>query len=158
MTKKQKLDTFDHVAAKADKLALALYDLVNHKFGTAERVMFKDFDTRERSGSILVRMSWRAMPLFLVKNDNDSVDVYTESEIEDMYRKSPTVPYYQMLKVAMDRLERKELAKSKPQFYECGICGQYHSIKWNGDCRQDNARFNPEDLDAKFGNYIHEYS
>lgn len=38
-----------------------------------------------------------------------------------------------------------------PRFYECGICSQYHSIDWNGDCRQDDARFNPEDLDAKYG-------
>ena len=38
-----------------------------------------------------------------------------------------------------------------PTFYECGICGSYHSILWDGDCRQDNARFDPYDLDAKYG-------
>jgi hypothetical protein len=40
---------------------------------------------------------------------------------------------------------------SRPVYYECGCCGQLHSALWNGDCRQDSARFNPEDLDAKHG-------
>ena len=39
----------------------------------------------------------------------------------------------------------------KPKYYECGICGQWHSIDWDGDCREDAARFNPEDLDSKHG-------
>lgn len=35
-------------------------------------------------------------------------------------------------------------------FYECGICEALHPWDWNGDCREDAARFhldtiNPED-------------
>jgi hypothetical protein len=41
----------------------------------------------------------------------------------------------------------------KPQYYECGICGSWHSAQWNGDCREDGARFAPDELDAKFGPY-----
>jgi hypothetical protein len=38
-----------------------------------------------------------------------------------------------------------------PKFYSCGICGSYHSIDWDGDCREDQARFDPEQLDAAHG-------
>ena len=38
-----------------------------------------------------------------------------------------------------------------PQFYECGICSAWHSASWDGDCREDDARFNPEDMDEKYG-------
>ena len=27
------------------------------------------------------------------------------------------------------------------KFYECGICDCYHLWEWNGDCREDAARF-----------------
>lgn len=37
------------------------------------------------------------------------------------------------------------------RFYECGCCGAMHSADWFGDCRQDNARFDIEDLDKLFG-------
>lgn len=39
----------------------------------------------------------------------------------------------------------------KPTYYECGICGAWHNARWEGDCRQDDARFMLEDLDAKHG-------
>lgn len=38
-----------------------------------------------------------------------------------------------------------------PKFYRCGICDQWHSAAWDGDCREDDARFNVEDIDAKYG-------
>lgn len=38
--------------------------------------------------------------------------------------------------------------RDKPTYYECGICSQLHPVEWNGDCREDIARFNPEDLDV----------
>ncbi len=31
-------------------------------------------------------------------------------------------------------------------FYQCGICGAYHRAAFDGDCRDDSERFNPEDL------------
>ncbi len=38
-----------------------------------------------------------------------------------------------------------------PKFYECGICGHWHSLEWNGDCREDDARFFTSDLDERYG-------
>ena len=31
-------------------------------------------------------------------------------------------------------------------FYECGICSCIHLWNWNGDCRENAARFNLDDL------------
>ncbi len=36
-------------------------------------------------------------------------------------------------------------------YYECGICGHLHRVGFNGDCRQDDARFTNDQLDAKHG-------
>jgi hypothetical protein len=36
-------------------------------------------------------------------------------------------------------------------YYECGICGCYHPANWNRDCRDDENRFNVEELDAMHG-------
>jgi hypothetical protein len=49
------------------------------------------------------------------------------------------------------RAYARHLAAQKPQYYHCGICEQYHAIGFNGDCRQDSARFFIEDLDALHG-------
>lgn len=38
-----------------------------------------------------------------------------------------------------------------PQFYQCGGCTAYHSVTFSGDCREDAARLNPEDLDKQYG-------
>lgn len=40
---------------------------------------------------------------------------------------------------------------TEPVFYECGICGAHHPIRWDGDCREDAARFFMDDLDAYYG-------
>ncbi len=39
----------------------------------------------------------------------------------------------------------------RPTYYDCGICGALHDARWDGDCRQDSARFDPDQLDAKHG-------
>lgn len=39
----------------------------------------------------------------------------------------------------------------RPTYYECGFCSSLHSVTFAGDCRQDDARFMPEDLDARHG-------
>jgi hypothetical protein len=36
-------------------------------------------------------------------------------------------------------------------FYECGICDCLHPAKFEGDCRDDNNRFNADQLDQKYG-------
>lgn len=42
-------------------------------------------------------------------------------------------------------------AKAKPTFYRCGICECLHPIHWSGDCREDAARFAPDQLDEAYG-------
>lgn len=32
------------------------------------------------------------------------------------------------------------------KFYECEICGALHKWEWSGDCRENAARFQLEDL------------
>lgn len=39
----------------------------------------------------------------------------------------------------------------RPKYYHCGICDHTHSILWDGDCREDAARFHPDDLDSLHG-------
>lgn len=39
----------------------------------------------------------------------------------------------------------------KPVFYLCEICGAHHPWNWNGDCRENNARYSYEKLDKQFG-------
>lgn len=41
----------------------------------------------------------------------------------------------------------------KPKFYECGICSHWHSLEWNGDCRENAARFFSDQLDEKYGKF-----
>ena len=33
------------------------------------------------------------------------------------------------------------------QFIECGCCGHFHPIEFQGDCRDDSNRFNFMDLE-----------
>jgi hypothetical protein len=42
-------------------------------------------------------------------------------------------------------------APEPPVFYNCGCCGQYHPINWDGDCRDDDNRFFADELDEKYG-------
>jgi hypothetical protein len=37
------------------------------------------------------------------------------------------------------------------KYYHCGCCEQFHSVQFDGDCRDNTARFNPEDLDDLHG-------
>jgi hypothetical protein len=39
----------------------------------------------------------------------------------------------------------------KPMFVECGCCCCYHPHAFHGDCRDNDNRFDPDDLDAKYG-------
>ena len=41
--------------------------------------------------------------------------------------------------------------EAKPVYYDCEICGYFHPINWNGDCRDDANRFSYDQLDAKHG-------
>lgn len=37
------------------------------------------------------------------------------------------------------------------QVYSCDICGAYHRLEWDGDCRENAERLQIEDLEAKYG-------
>jgi len=41
--------------------------------------------------------------------------------------------------------------KGLPQFYDCGICGHWHPIEWNGDCREDRFRLTTDFLEEEYG-------
>jgi hypothetical protein len=43
-----------------------------------------------------------------------------------------------------------------PVYYDCGICGHFHPIAWNGDCRDDANRFTHDDLETKHGGSVDE--
>ena len=36
-------------------------------------------------------------------------------------------------------------------YHDCGICGHYHPIAWDDDCRDDANRFTADQLDEKHG-------
>jgi hypothetical protein len=38
-----------------------------------------------------------------------------------------------------------------PQYYQCPICDLYHEITYAGDCRDNDTRFDPAELDQRFG-------
>lgn len=38
-----------------------------------------------------------------------------------------------------------------PTYVECGCCGHFHRLDYQGDCRNDDERFTFADLDAKHG-------
>ena len=44
-----------------------------------------------------------------------------------------------------------EQGNGKPQFYFCGICGEWHRTGFYGDCRDDASRFTYDQLDAEYG-------
>jgi hypothetical protein len=39
----------------------------------------------------------------------------------------------------------------KPEFYECPSCGAFHPGEFMGDCRDDNSRFDLDELNSAFG-------
>lgn len=46
---------------------------------------------------------------------------------------------------------RRYSAGTPPTYYACGICDHYHPADWNGDCREDAARFFVSELDEAHG-------
>ena len=41
--------------------------------------------------------------------------------------------------------------KELPKYERCGSCDCYHSVDYFGDCRDNNHRFNMDELDEKHG-------
>jgi hypothetical protein len=48
------------------------------------------------------------------------------------------------------------LGKPGQEFYECGICGAFHPVVWDGDCRDGANSFpgGPEQLDGLFPGWV----
>ena len=59
--------------------------------------------------------------------------------------------FEQALGWAMNEVQALRNIGDKPKFYNCGICGWYHSASFDGDCRDDSERFTSLDLDLKYG-------
>jgi len=90
LSKAYKAEHYDEIEAERSKYVLALHDLANGKFSAEKRLAEKDYQKGEK-GSLAMRVSLRAMPLFLVEwstpaNEHKSMTVYTESELEDIAR------------------------------------------------------------------------
>lgn len=117
LTQRQKIDQYDALARERDTLALAVHDLVNHRFGLSVTRLMKDYDSSDTGahGRYTVAMSWRGMPIFLIRyltgGQDVSVRVMTESEIQDMYREHPTSAYARAIESARQELTRKHLDK-----------------------------------------------
>jgi len=111
MTQKEKLSRFDGLLAHAQKMECAMHDYVNGKFSIGTTVKPRDFDATWNGGFYAVQVSWRSMPLFLVRykavGQSDSVEVWTESEIENMYRDRPLNLYARCMMAAKAQLWEK---------------------------------------------------
>ena len=111
MTQKEKLASFDQVAAERDKLQLALHDVVNGKMSAAVRINLHDYDKDWAGGYYQMRMSPRPMPLFVVRYvvscQDDQVEVWTDAEIQDRYQAFPTATGSRMLMVGRSMLMEK---------------------------------------------------
>lgn len=93
LSQKAKLEQFDGIKAERDSLMLALYDLVNKKFSSPVRIALKNLDQREE-GHFTMRLSYRAMPLYLVEYRCKgavvaNTEVYTDNQILDFHRENP---------------------------------------------------------------------
>ena len=43
-----------------------------------------------------------------------------------------------------------KISTEENRFYHCGICDYYHREKWDGDCREDAARFDLEKIEQRY--------
>ncbi len=115
-TKAYKLEHFDHIKSERDKFELTVYDLVNSRFSVGVRLWCKDFEHGAR-GCYQVKMSWRAMPLYLVTfqtaGQPDHAEVLTDDEIQDGYRAQPTGIYWRIVMMARNELVQKQTQKEQ---------------------------------------------
>lgn len=95
--------------------------------------------------------------LWLCTDDGAFGSIYNEaneaqSDEFPLYTRDPEEAKRYAIDAAREVLFTQEFAKTdRPTYYTCGICEFYHSAHWNGDCRENGARFYAEDLDAKHG-------
>jgi hypothetical protein len=120
LTQKQKIDGYDRLADQNSKLDLAVYDMVNSKFGIAKTYTPKRIREEleyEYSGSAYtVSMSWRGNPLFLVRylsGNSISPEIWTETEIQDNYRAHPTSIYWHIIMHARNELVSEQMQKER---------------------------------------------
>lgn len=112
LTKAQKIEQFDGLKRAADKMELVIHDLVNGKFKSiGVRLWYRDY-IPQAVGYVEMKVSLRPMPIFLVADCSGSsktVSVYTEDEIESLYRENERSGRYwpQMLYAGMRELLAK---------------------------------------------------
>jgi hypothetical protein len=118
-SQREKIQTFDQVKDERDKLALAVCDLVNGKFSKAVRIPIRDYDKSWESGWYSIRLSLRAMPLFICEQHLggtgvNRVDVYTDNEIQDLYRDKQYLAHARMLMNGRLQLMAKYMPAESP--------------------------------------------
>ena len=47
--------------------------------------------------------------------------------------------------------DEEDNVKEPEPFYLCGCCEMYHPLDWWGDCRDNDNRYTPDDLDKEYG-------
>lgn len=93
-TQAEKLAQFDQIKHDLNKHQLAVYDLVNGKFGWSVRIKLSEYGPNE-TGTLRIRLSPRFNPLFLIIGRTTGTDpaymteVLTEDEIEEGKRRNP---------------------------------------------------------------------
>jgi hypothetical protein len=120
-TNKYRIENYDALEAKASKLELIMYDLVNSRF--SRPVKFTAAVIRERyqetwdGGSYTFRLSWRGMPLLLSEYHANrvcdaSVEVWTEQEVQEEFRANPSSLYWRMAMDARNTLISEAIEKA----------------------------------------------
>lgn len=119
MTKREKLENFDAVAARASKNELALFDLVNGKFDFPVVIKPADLDPTFGPGRYRIQMSYRGMPLFLVRWQQgcqaDQTEVLTEDQIMEGSRRAPESLYWRVMMQARNMCFAKHMDKERIQ-------------------------------------------
>lgn len=119
LSKAYKAEHYDRLAAEKDKLDLAMFDLINGAFTAPVVLKEKDYNSKlDCAGTMSMRLSFRALPLFLVEwkfpiNDHLQFTVYSEDELEQMCRESSfRIAACQMMRDAFYQLKREHYPKA----------------------------------------------
>jgi hypothetical protein len=92
ITQREKLERFDGIVASERKLGIAMFDLVNRKFGKPIRLNPRDWGASAwASHTYTMQLSMRAEPLFLVIATTTGqltrdVEIYTDSDLHEFMR------------------------------------------------------------------------
>lgn len=116
MSKKEQVEQFDAVLAERNSYSAAMHDMVNGKFSSPIRLNTKNYGDQSKFGSrYTMRISFRAMPLFLVvfkcAGQPDQTTVLTEQQITD--QRDSRVPYVRMLNAGVAMLLSRQYREAQ---------------------------------------------